>query len=162
MRIVVLSDTHIPETTETLPQSIIEELKKSSLCLHCGDFIDIRVAEEISKYTKLIGVRGNMDSPQVQKTFPEKQIVTIESIKIGLIHGRGSPFNILQRIENELGPDLDLYVFGHTHSPYNQIHRGRIFFNPGSPTDKIFANFNSYGILDIEAGKVIKREIIRI
>ena len=161
MRIIVLSDTHIPITTKSLPKKIIEELRISSLCLHCGDFVDISVVEEISKYVKLIGVRGNMDSPQVQKTFPDKQVITVEDIKIGLIHGGGSPFNILERVKKELGPNLDIYIFGHTHSPYNEICEGKIFFNPGSPTDKVFAKSNSYGILNVEAGE-IKREIVKI
>ena len=161
MRILVLSDTHIPLTTKNLPKIIIEELKKSSLCLHAGDFVDIRVAEEISKYTKLIGVRGNMDSLQIKEKFPAKQVISIEGVKLGIIHGEGSPFKLLERVEKELGSDLDIYIFGHSHSPYNEVHKGRVFFNPGSPTDKIFAKVNSYGILEIEK-KEIRREIIKI
>ncbi len=161
MRILVLSDTHIPLTTKSLPKIIVEELKKSSLCLHAGDFVDIRVAEEISKYTKLIGVRGNMDSLQIKEKFPAKQIISVEGVKLGIIHGEGSPFKLLKRVEEELGPHLDVYIFGHSHAPYNEVYKGRIFFNPGSPTDKIFAKFNSYGILEIEKKK-IRREIIKI
>jgi len=37
----------------------------------------------------------------------------------------------------------------------------KIYFNPGSPTDTIFAPYQSYGILEIN-GKEIKRSIVKI
>ena len=52
-----------------------------------------------------------------------------------------------------------MLVFGHSHQPMNEIKDGILHFNPGSPTDKIFAPFNSYGILEINDkinGKIIK------
>ena len=55
---------------------------------------------------------------------------------------------------------MDVIVFGHSHSPVNELRDGILFFNPGSPTDKIFAKYNSYGILTIN--KEIKGEIIRL
>ena len=100
-------------------------------------------------------------SKETKEMFPDKQIITVEGLKIGLIHGSGSPFNILSRVENSFQDSLDMYIFGHTHSAYNKIHKGKVFFNPGSPTDKFFAKFNSYGILNIKEGN-IGRRIIKI
>lgn len=161
MRIVVISDTHIPVVARELPVQIIEELKKSDLCIHAGDIVDIKTAEEIEKYTPLKAVYGNMDYPQVQKKFPSQQIFSVEKFKIGVIHGGGAPFNITERIKKSFSQDLDLYIFGHTHKPYDKIHEDKIFFNPGSPTDKFFTSSNYYGIIEIEKDK-IERRIIKI
>ena len=160
-RILVISDTHIPLSCPKLPEQIIEELKRSCLCIHAGDFIDIEVANEISKHTELKAVRGNMDSEQIQKKFPNKLVITIGDVKIGLTHGGGPPFNIMEKISNTFSEKIDLYIFGHTHVACDEIHKGKIFFNPGSATDKVFAKFSSYGILNI-TGKNVERKIIRI
>lgn len=159
MRIVVISDTHIPVVSNKIPSKILEELKNSDLCIHAGDLIDTTVTKEILQYTELKAVKGNMDSNDIQKNFPDKLILKLDEVKIGLIHGSGSPFNIISRVEDSFEEPLDMYIFGHTHSAYDKIHEGKIFFNPGSPTDKFFSKFNSYGILNIE-GDCIERKII--
>lgn len=155
----MLSDTHIPATVDKLPSVIIEELKQSDLCLHAGDFTDIEVANQMRKYVELKAVCGNMDSNQIQHTFPIKQILTLEGVTIGLTHGSGSPFGMLPRIEQLFEQPLDMYIFGHTHAACNEVQGKKIFFNPGTPTDKFFAKFNSYGILNINAGKIEKKII---
>jgi len=55
---------------------------------------------------------------------------------------------------------VDVIVFGHSHKPFNQIINGILMFNPGSPTDKIFTNTNSFGILELN--KKIRAEHIEI
>jgi putative phosphoesterase len=94
-RIIVISDTHIPAATRTLPEVIIEELKRSDLCIHAGDYISKQVVETINGYVKLEGVYGNMDSEEVRKMLPEKKVIKVENTTIGIIHGSGSYFNIL-------------------------------------------------------------------
>ncbi|MBU0605662.1 MAG: metallophosphoesterase family protein, partial [Candidatus Omnitrophica bacterium] len=37
MRILVLSDTHIPRAAHALPDIIIDEIQKSDMVLHAGD-----------------------------------------------------------------------------------------------------------------------------
>ncbi len=45
---------------------------------------------------------------------------------------------------------LDCIVFGHTHQTMNKVIDGTLFFNPGSPTDTIFAPYNSVGFLKVQ------------
>ena len=161
MRIVVISDTHIPVTAQRLPKKVIEELKKAQLCLHAGDVIESRVIDEIKTYTEFKGVRGNMDSKEIRQTLPERLVVKVEDVTIGMTHGTGSPFDVISRVKNAFDKDVDIYIFGHTHIPYDKVHKGKVFFNPGSPTDKFFAKTNTYGILEIK-GKNIKRKIVTI
>jgi len=164
MRILVISDTHIPVVTDKLPYQIIQETKKAQLCLHAGDFVSYKVFEELSSYVKVVGVRGNMDTEEVKKKLPEKEIIEVEEIRIGLIHGRGAPSSLISYIEEKFYEEiktLSIIVFGHSHNPMIKKINNRIYFNPGSPTDKFFAPYNSYGILNIERGN-IEPQIIKI
>ncbi|OQX81498.1 MAG: hypothetical protein B6D56_02150 [Candidatus Omnitrophica bacterium 4484_70.1] len=164
MKILVISDTHIPVVTNKLPYQIIQETKKAQLCLHAGDFISYKVFEELSSHVKVVGVRGNMDTEEVKKKLPEKEIIEVEGIRIGLIHGRGAPSSLISYIEEKFYEEiktLNIIVFGHSHNPMIRKINNRIYFNPGSPTDKFFAPYNSYGILNIERGN-IEPQIIRI
>ena len=45
---------------------------------------------------------------------------------------------------------IDLFVFGHSHRAFDEERDGKIYFNPGSCTDKVFTPQCSYGILEIE------------
>jgi putative phosphoesterase len=164
VRILVISDTHIPVVSDKLPEVIIEEAKKSDFCIHAGDFISADVFDCLSKITKSYGVCGNMDESDLRGKLPEKQVIQFGDIRLGLIHGRGSPAALMDYInaefKNELNA-LDIIVFGHTHHPLDKEICGRIYFNPGSCTDTIFAPYSSYGILEIK-GKSIKRKVVKI
>jgi uncharacterized protein len=161
MKIEVISDTHIPTAAENLPDPLLRDLDNSYCCIHAGDFVNKETLNEISKRTKLYAVRGNMDSIAVQKTLPEKRTIKIGKAKIGIVHKTNPSVNIQQELKELLGPYLDIYIFGHTHSAFNQTQEGKLFFNPGSPTDKFFAETNSYGIIKI-AGEQITAKIINL
>jgi len=49
---------------------------------------------------------------------------------------------------------LRAVVFGHSHEPYNNVQRGVLLFNPGSPTERRRQPRPSYGFLTIENGLV--------
>jgi len=50
--------------------------------------------------------------------------------------------------------NVDAIVFGHSHIAVNIVKDGVLFFNPGSPTDKIFSTANTYGILEVSDKKI--------
>ena len=56
--------------------------------------------------------------------------------------------------------NVNLIIFGHSHSALNKKRGNIVYFNPGSPTDKIFALHNSYGIIEIN--DKIETKIIKI
>ena len=164
MRVLVLSDTHIPIAQEKLPPIIQKEAKSSDYCLHAGDFISYSVYKDLSSWTKTIGVCGNMDEPELQEKLSQKEIIKIEDVTIGLTHGRGSPSNLLHHINNVFLDDsgnIDIFVFGHSHYPIDKEIEGKLYFNPGSPTDKVFSPYLSYGIFEID-GSNIKRRIVKV
>jgi len=164
VRILVISDTHIPIVADELPAIVIEEAKKSNFCLHAGDFISESVFYELSKITKTYGVLGNMDDLSLKGKLPEKQIIELGNIRLGLIHGRGSPATLMDYINSEFKQELNtlnIIVFGHTHHPLDKEIDGRTYFNPGSCTDRVFAPYPSYGVLEID-GRNIKRRIVKL
>lgn len=159
-KIGVLSDTHIPKRAEKLPESVLKHLKDVDLILHAGDIVTIGVLEELKMINKnVIAVHGNMDY-NLSSQLPSKLILQINNFKIGLTHGSGPKENIRSRIIDLFQEKLDCIVYGHTHEPFNEIENEILFFNPGSPTDKIFAPINTIGILNIN--DKIKGELIKI
>lgn len=162
MKILVLSDTHIPERAKCLPDVVCEELKKVDLVIHAGDFADISVVEVLKKHCAQVKcICGNMDPVEIKKKFPEKDIFELNGFKIGLIHGYGPPNKLLDMVTQTFKKDkLDLVIFGHSHFPYNNKENGTIYFNPGSATDEIFAPYKSFGIIDID--KEITCKIVKI
>ncbi len=161
MRIGVISDTHIPQQAGQLPDLVLRELQAVDLIIHAGDYVVQEVIEVLQELAPFHGVRGNMDSPKIQKLLPEKEIIKVEDVCIGIIHGYGMGPHALQKAQMEFSREnVDAVVFGHTHNPYNRVHRGKLFFNPGSPTAKRDQDQFTMGFLDIH-GKEIQGEILK-
>ena len=152
MRIGVISDTHIPVTTDKLPAGLLDALGGCDLILHAGDLIDLNVINELKKVSKVEAVRGNMDQ---QDTLENKKTLNIAGKKICLMHGYGSPKKLTEILKKEFSDQKpDIIVFGHSHAPMNQCIDGVLFFNPGSPTDTVFAPYRSYGIIEIDKKEI--------
>jgi putative phosphoesterase len=160
MKIGVISDTHIPRAAQELPKEIYAAFKGVDLILHAGDLITISVLDKLSKMARTEAVHGNMDEPEIRKALPAKKIIKAGNFTIGLFHGAGAPFRLINTVKAEFPEKVDAIVFGHSHSPVNEVRDGILFFNPGSPTDKVFARYNSYGILTVNES--IKGEIIKL
>lgn len=159
MRILVLSDTHIPRTVLDLPREIYDRIHDVDMIFHAGDFVEKEVLEKLKILRETKAVYGNMDSRAVRDMLNAKEVIQAGRFKIGLIHGYGSPRELVDTVRGEFSA-VDAIIFGHSHSPVNFVKGGILFFNPGSPTDKVFAAYNSYGILEVTdkkiEGKIIK------
>lgn len=161
MRIIVLSDTHIPGMAKDIPRAVYEDIKKADLVLHAGDFTGVSFLEKLKKLKKTVGVCGNMDSGELGSALKAKEIVQAGRFRIGLIHGWGAPEGLTDRIAEEFkGDKVDCIVFGHSHRPFNETIKKVLFFNPGSLTDRMFAPYNSYGVL--EAGERLTGSIVKL
>lgn len=158
MKIGVVSDTHLMEPHTEFKKIIELHFKNVDKILHAGDFVDWSIAEYLSHQKELIAVCGNMDPPEIRRVFPQKKMVTLAGFKIGLIHGGGSPLGIESRIRDEFD-EVDVIIYGHTHTPAHHQVKTVYFFNPGSPT-RSFIHRATLGILHI--GDKIEGEIIKI
>lgn len=160
MRIGVISDTHIPTQAQELPKELLDEMTKVDFIIHAGDLTEISVLKTLERLNKVVAVWGNMDSPDVRTALPQKEIINVNHFKIGIFHGWGDPHSLPQRVLKQFEADkVSCIVFGHSHQTYNKLVNNVLLFNPGSPTDKVFAHFNSYGILEVTnkvEGKIIQ------
>jgi len=161
MKVVVLSDTHAKDLAD-LPERILEDLKKAELIIHAGDYISKNLLDQLRELGDLKGVHGNMDSDEVKRELPDKDIFEVRGFKIGVTHPSegGSPVGLKSRAESKLGEYLDLIIYGHSHKPVNKRAGNTIYFNPGSATGAYPARYKTYGILRIE--DEIEVEIVKI
>lgn len=161
MRIVVVSDTHIPGRAKRLPARLMRELKRCDAVLHAGDWTRWSVYETFAAFAPTTGVAGNNDGPDIVRRLGLRRVVELDGCRIGIVHGHGgtgrreTETNALRAFAGE---KLDLIVFGHTHIPVNKTADGVRVFNPGSPTDKRRQPLYSFGLLHIERGAIVALE----
>jgi putative phosphoesterase len=151
MRIGVVSDTHATSFAQ-LPDTILTALAEVDLIIHAGDFTTKDVLDGLRRLGEVKAVQGNMDSAELKRILPEKELLVIEGRRIGIIHGWGSPYGIDDRVGG-MFEDVDIIVYGHSHYSQNEVKKGILFFNPGQAK-------NSFGILTV--GKEVKGEIIKL
>jgi len=154
MRIYVISDTHVPERAQRVPEEFLSLLRKDDLIIHAGDFTTKKTLKTLEETSRLIAVCGNMDDLEIRKTLPEKRVEVILGKKIGLIHGFGAPFNLAKKVFQKFDEKPDVIVFGHSHNPYHKRKDGTLLFNPGSLSGNVFSWKKSYGILEIEENQI--------
>lgn len=134
MLIGVLSDTHIPERAEKIPESVIETFKDVEMILHAGDLVSTDVFDELENLAPTICVEGNMDRAYGLK-LPKHEILKIDGNKIGLNHGEVYPRGDTQQLEYiGMEMDVDVLITGHTHIPFIKELENILLLNPGSPT----------------------------
>ncbi len=156
-KIGLISDTHIPMTTKVLPEKVLQLFKENevSLIIHAGDLVSLTVIDELNTIAPVLAVHGNMDFLGLTTQLPEINETEIFGHKIGVIHGSGGPQGFLARVENMIKEkDYEIVVCGHLHNAFVEKEFGRLFVNPGSPTDKRWAERNTIGILEITSQDV--------
>ena len=161
MRIGVISDTHIPCAAKELPRRVLDLLAGVDAIIHAGDYQDVSVIETLQSIAPFYGVAGNMDSHDIRQLVPEKRILSLGGFFLGVMHGGGAPQGLEDRIAASFkGEKVDAVIYGHSHLPVSSLKKNILFFNPGSPTDSRFAEYNSMGILTLNA--TITGEIVRL
>ncbi|MCD4783813.1 MAG: YfcE family phosphodiesterase [Candidatus Eremiobacteraeota bacterium] len=151
LKIGVISDTHgcLLPRMKTLFGGV-------DLILHAGDIGDTGIISELEEIAGIEAVFGNMDNSMVRAKTGEKIVLDKNGCRIGLAHGGGSPYTIIARLENMFRNDnVDIIVFGHTHSPLEEQVGDIFFFNPGDGR-------KTAGFLEIEEDGNFKTRIVRI
>lgn len=150
MKIVVISDTHMPRKSKSLPDKLLADLQDCDYIIHAGDWQTVELYNELKQFGPVIGVTGNVDGPELKSLLKTKDILQVGNFHIGVVHGHGSGKTTEKRaIETFTADKVDCIVFGHSHIPVNKEVGGIIIFNPGSPTDKRRQKQFSYGILTV-------------
>jgi uncharacterized protein len=151
MKIICVSDTHIEKGNKGLPAPLLEALGGVDLILHAGDITSMDVIDELKAYAPVEAVAGNMDGWDVSKHLPEKRIIQAGKFKIGLIHGGGSVRDLEDRVVKKFrGDKVDCIVYGHSHRANIERRDNILLVNPGSPTDRTHALWNSYAVITVD------------
>lgn len=160
MRFGVISDTH-EMRGERVIEVIGDQFDDVEGIIHCGDVIGMDVVERLEEIAPLVLVAGNMDTRDIRRRFPKKEVIEVGDVRIGVIHGWGTPHGIVSKVLHAFRLEsLDAIVFGHTHTPMNHEKDGLLLFNPGSLLDDVFTIVNSFGILEV--GFSVKGRIVEI
>jgi hypothetical protein len=130
IKIGVISDTHLDRVTDEFKDNIVKYFNDADMIIHSGDMTVRAVYEYLSNWN-LKAVRGNMDDFDLRDILPEKRVVEISGIKIGIMHGRGSPNGLSSLVFKEFR-GVDIIVFGHSHIPFHGKNGNVEMFNPGS------------------------------
>ena len=131
----------------------MRELERADLILHAGDVVGATVLRELEAHAPVEAVFGNMDEPALREVLPERRVVEIERVRIGMVHIPGSRAGREERLLRWF-PGCDAVVYGHTHVPQVERHRGVWVLNPGSPTERRRAPSRSMLVLEAESGSL--------
>lgn len=138
MRLLLLSDTHLPKRARELPAPLLAELPLADVVIHAGDWVDTATLDLLeARSRRLIGVYGNNDGPELRARLPEVARADLGGLRFGVVHETGAAQGREHRCAERF-PDLDVLVFGHSHIPWDTTApTGLRLLNPGSPTDRL-------------------------
>jgi putative phosphoesterase len=136
-RIVIVSDTHVPQRARALPPQLWQAIDAADLVIHAGDWNGIALLDEVeARARRLLAVRGNNDGPEFADRLPEVARATVDGIRFAVVHETG-PKEHRERRMSAAYPEVDVLVFGHSHIPWDTVApSGLRLLNPGSPTDR--------------------------
>lgn len=150
MKIVVLSDTHMPKKSLRLPDRLTTALQEADQIIHAGDWQTPELYEELNRYAPVTGVYGNVDGEDMKEIVPARQLITLAGYSIGVVHGHGEGKTTEKRaLEAFAEQPPDLLIYGHSHIPVLRYFKKTLLFNPGSVTDKRRLPYYSFGLLTI-------------
>ncbi len=142
MKIGVISDTH-----GLVKDKVFQIFKDVDLIIHAGDIGNLKVIGDLLSIAPVEAVWGNMDPMPVRDQTREKLVLNIEGLTLGVSHGGGSPYDIIERLQNMFYQQkVDIIIYGHTHKPHMEKIKDIFFFNPGYGRETV-------GILEVKESK---------
>ncbi|MYI82471.1 MAG: YfcE family phosphodiesterase [Chloroflexi bacterium] len=163
LRIGLISDTHIPEAMPKLWPQVFEAFRGVDCILHAGDIHDLSVIDELSEVAPTYVARGNGDDGSggrpVQPEDPrlrEGWLLELAGLLVGIAHTVPVPaeggWTLERAMQRYCGrTDLDVMIFGDTHSEWLEYVDGVLCVNPGSPTlpRNLATRLGTIGFLEI-------------
>jgi len=137
VRLLIISDTHIPARAKNLPSEVWDEVDRADVVIHAGDWVVPALLDELEdRATRLIGVFGNNDGAELRRRLPEVARATLDGLRVAVVHETGGKAGRELRADRDY-QDVDLLIFGHSHIPWDTVSPGGLrLLNPGSPTDR--------------------------
>lgn len=137
MRLLLISDTHLPVRAKDLPAPVWEAVDAADVVVHAGDWMSADLLDALTaRARRLVGVFGNNDGPELRARLPEVARVELHGVRLAVVHETGPAAGREKRCAAAY-PDVDVLVFGHSHIPWDTTApNGLRLLNPGSPTDR--------------------------
>ncbi|MBF6077574.1 metallophosphoesterase [Nocardia beijingensis] len=155
MRLLIISDTHVPKRARDLPEALWREVDAADVIVHAGDWVEVALLDRLeARSARLIGVFGNNDGPELRARLPEVARAELDGLRLAVVHETGPAKGREQRCARDF-PDTDVLVFGHSHIPWDSVaDSGLRLLNPGSPTDRRRQPEHTYLTARIQAGRL--------
>lgn len=167
LHIGLISDTHIPEAAPRLWSQVFDVFHDVDCILHAGDIHDLSVIDELSEVAPTYVARGNGDDGSggrpVQPEDPrlrEGWFLELAGLHVGIAHTVPVPaqgeWTLEQAMQRYCGrTDLDVMVFGDTHTEWIEHVDSVLCVNPGSPTlpRNLSTRLGTIGFLEISGKK---------
>jgi len=142
----LVSDTHLPERLDALPDVLFEILAGVDVVLHAGDVGALGVLDALSAIAPVVAVHGNDDTAEAQRELPYQQLVVLAGQRVVLSHTHhpDPAAELASRRDDAWGPKLSrraafgqragarIVVWGHAHIPLAVWHEGVYVVNPGA------------------------------
>ncbi|MET7455270.1 metallophosphoesterase [Streptomyces sp. NPDC005574] len=163
MRLLLVSDTHLPKRAKVLPRQLLDELPRADVVVHAGDWVDTATLDLLeSRSRRLVAVYGNNDGQELRARLPEVAYAELGGLRLGVVHETGAAQGREARCAARF-PDLDVLVFGHSHIPWDSTTAtGLRLLNPGSPTDRRRQPHCTYLTATVAAGGLTEVELHRL
>jgi putative phosphoesterase len=155
VELLVLADTHVPKRAKDLPAAVWAAVDAADVVLHAGDWIDESLLDALeARARRLVGVHGNNDGTSLRARLPEVARVELDGVRVAVVHETGAAAGRERRCE-QLYPETDLLVFGHSHIPWDTVTPGGLrLLNPGSPTDRRRQPYRTYMTATLAGGEL--------
>jgi len=160
VKLLVISDTHVPARARDLPAELWRAVDAADLVIHAGDWVDVALLDTLSaRSAALLGVYGNNDGPALRARLPEVARLSVQGVRLAVVHETGPAARREERCAARY-PGVDVLVFGHSHIPWDSVAaNGMRLLNPGSPTDRRRQPAGTYLTAAIDDGALVDVEL---
>ena len=161
MRALVLADTHVRGEVSAVPSVVWDMADEVDVILHAGDVTGDELLDRLEAHAPVHAVLGNNDR-ELRRPLPEVVELDLDGVAVAMIHDSGPTKGRPRRMRRRF-PDAALVVYGHSHLPDDSEGvDGQRLFNPGSCTQRRRAPTRTYGILEVDAGTLVRHAVVDI
>jgi len=115
VRLIVPSDTHVPDRARRVPPAILAECRSGDQFVHAGDLAIADVLDQFLALAPVHAVHGNVDEGVLRQRLPERLCFTFGQHRIGVIHGHTGPGAAMTARSATFDVPVAMVIFGHSH-----------------------------------------------
>jgi putative phosphoesterase len=160
MKIGLLSDTH-----SYLDSKIFEYFAECDELWHAGDAGD-DVLNRLEDFKPVRFVYGNIDSREIQYTYPEDLWFTCEGLTVWMTHIGGAPPNYNPRVKKLLNARVpDVFICGHSHIlrvKRDPNYSNMLYINPGAAGNHGLHQIKTLVRFEITQKQIKNMEVIEL